>query len=86
MALDRDKLERQSGGLQQKFSYQTTDTIATVDTDGYFNSVTSQLRQFDTIEVVSETGGTPKFDTLFVSSATGATTVTTGGLEGLAAD
>lgn len=85
MALDRTKLEKLAGGLRQLFAYQTADAIATVTGSGYFNLVTDQLRQFDVIQVVSETGGTPKIDLVFVTSATGAATVTTSSTEGVTA-
>lgn len=85
MALDRTKLEKLAGGLRQRFAYSTADAIGTVTGSGYFNDVTNQLRQYDVIEVVSETGGTPKIDLVFVTSATGAATVTTSGTEGITA-
>lgn len=85
MALDATKFEKTSGGRCQLFAYDTTDAIATVTGSGYFNTMTTSLRQFDRISVVGLTGGTPTLDWIFVTSATGATTVTTSALEGVTA-
>ena len=62
-------------GDTTKWLYKTADAIATVIASGYFNNHTNELRQYDTIEVVSTTG--PTVDLITVSSATGAATVTT---------
>ena len=70
-------------GLSRIFTYQTPDTIATTITSGYFNNKFAELKQFDIIIVISETGGTAKIDVIFISSTTGATTVTTSAVEGI---
>lgn len=85
MALNAANLFKVAGAAPGLWMYQTTDTIATVNGSGYFNTVTDNLKQFDVIIVVSETGGTPKIDNSFVTSATGATTVTTSSTEGVTA-
>ncbi len=40
------------------YTYQTADTIATVNTEGYFNDLSDTLAVGDLIYVVSSTGGT----------------------------
>ncbi len=83
MAYDDTKMQAAAGaGLSRIFTYQTADTIATVIASGYFNAKFAELKQWDIILVVSETGGTPKVDTVIVTSATGAATVTTSATEG----
>lgn len=86
MALDATKLNRAFAGASPGLlTYQTPDTGATVAASGYFNAVTNQLRQWDVIIGVCETGGTPKIETFVVTSATGAATVTTTTTEATAA-
>jgi len=85
MALDLTALDRVAGATRGLFMYRTADTIATVNTSGYFNNATAMLRQFDVILVTSDTGGTAKIDVLTVTSATDATTVTTTATEGVTA-
>lgn len=85
MALDATKMERLAGGGNGMWRYTTADTIATVTGSGYFNAFTNNLRQWDTIVVVSETGGTAKVDMVAVTSASGAATVTTTATEGVTA-
>ena len=78
MALDTTNLKKVAGaGDQNLFIYKSTDAPATIAGSGYFDSVTSNLKQFDIILAVGTTGGTATGDLLFVTSATGATTVTT---------
>lgn len=74
---DADLIMVFGGAAQQRHMYKTADAIATVVASGYFNNGTTRLRQFDVIDVVSSTGGTPAVDVLTVTSATGAATVTT---------
>lgn len=85
MALTASTLFKVAGANPGLHIYKTADTIATVTASGYFNNVTDNLRQYDVIIVVSETGGTPKIDNIFVTSADGATTVTTSATEGVTA-
>ena len=49
-----------------------SDNLATIKGSGYFNSVTSTLRQYDVIEIT----GTDGFSMVHVDSASGAGTVT----------
>lgn len=83
MALTASTLYKVAGANPGLWLYQSADAIATVTGSGYFNDVTNNLKQFDVIIVVSETGGTPKIDNIFVTSATGAATVTTSSTEGV---
>ena len=46
------------GNAPSLYSYQTADTIATVNTEGYFNDLSDTLAVGDLIYVVSSTGGT----------------------------
>ena len=46
------------GNAPSLYSYQTADTIATVNTEGYFNALSDTLAVGDLIYVVSSTGGT----------------------------
>jgi len=78
MALDASNLKKISGsGDMNLFQYKSTDAISTVVGSGYFNDVTNDLKQFDSIIVVASTGGTATVDLIIVKSATGAATVTT---------
>lgn len=61
MALDRNQLRLTSqDGVTgpNTWIYDTTDTLATVNTSGYFNDASDILTVNDLITVVSETGGT----------------------------
>jgi hypothetical protein len=77
MALIAADLVKVAGGARQVWHYTSADAVGTVAGSGYFNDVTANLRQWDTILVVGATGGTPTVDVLVVTSATGAATVTT---------
>ena len=86
MALDATKLNRAFGGATPGLlTYQSADTGATISASGYFNAVTTTLRQFDVIVGVTETTGTAKIETFVVTSASGAATVTTTTTEATAA-
>tara|TARA_R100000544_G_C2210269_1_gene51524 strand:+ start:415 stop:663 length:249 start_codon:yes stop_codon:yes gene_type:complete len=77
MALNATNLKKVAGGGDQNiFIYKSTDAPAAIAGSGYFNSVTSNLKQFDIILAVGTTGGTVTGDLIFVTSATGAATVT----------
>ena len=69
--------QSKKGTAPQIFTFITTDTVATLNTSGYFNDVTANLKQYDMILVAGTTGGTVTFDLLGVTSASGAATVTT---------
>ena len=77
MALTPSKLQKIAGGSKQVFTYETADAIGTVKGSGYFNAVTTNLKQYDIITTVSSVGGTPAVTDVLVTSATGAATVTT---------
>jgi uncharacterized phosphosugar-binding protein len=85
MALDATKLFRVAGADPSLWIYKTADAVATVTASGYFNALTTQLKQHDVIIVVGSTGGTATVDVTCVTSATGAATVTTTALEGVTA-
>jgi DNA-binding MurR/RpiR family transcriptional regulator len=85
MALTSSTLWKATGGTTSLHIYRSADTIATVTGSGYFNGVTNNLKQWDVVICVSETGGTPKVDVVTVTSATGAATVTTTAVEGVTA-
>lgn len=51
--------------------YTTTDTAATVDTTGYFNTAADMLRVGDVIMANVDTGGTPGAGLFRVASNTG---------------
>jgi hypothetical protein len=77
MALVATDLVKVAGGARQVWHYTSADAPGTIAGSGYFNDVTSNLRQWDTILTVGTTGGTVTVDLLVVTSATGAATVTT---------
>lgn len=77
MALIAADLVKVAGGARQVWHYTSADAIATIIGSGYFNGVTDNLRQWDTIIAVGSTGGAATVDVLVVTSATGAATVTT---------
>jgi D-arabinose 5-phosphate isomerase GutQ len=59
--------------------YSTEDTVATVNTSGYFNDATAMLRLNDVILCISSTGGTPVVSQLYVNSnSSGVVDVTDG--------
>lgn len=51
--------QMKAGNAPQIFSYQTTDSAATVDTSGYFNAVASILKPGDVIFRTTFSGGNP---------------------------
>ena len=67
-------------------SYTTTDTIATVNTAGYFNSLADILNVNDVIIVASSTGGTPVLTIAYVNSNDGSTVDVVDGLTITATD
>ena len=63
MAFDRKQWnpiggQSKKGTAPQMFSYTTTDTVATVNTAGYFNSVSQEVAGGDFVCVNASTGGT----------------------------
>lgn len=53
------------------YAYKTTDSIATVNTEGYFNSLASILEVGDLIYCVTSTGSTAVATLVYVLSNTG---------------
>jgi hypothetical protein len=61
------------------YGYSTADTIATVNTSGYFNDLSDTLAVGDVILVRSSTGGTQALSWVYVASnASGVVDVTDG--------
>jgi hypothetical protein len=56
------------GTAPRLHKYRTTDTVAVVDTVGYFNNISNLLRIHDVIFVASSTGGTPAYSFLVVNA------------------
>ena len=72
MALTATALKLVAGGGDSNlFMYQSADAVSTIAGSGYFNSVTSNLKQFDIIIAVGSTGGTRTVDMLVVQTNTG---------------
>jgi hypothetical protein len=68
-----------AGNSPSVYSYATTDTIADVNTAGYFNTMSDTLSVGDMIIVRSSTGGTQVMSLVFVASnASGVVDVTDG--------
>lgn len=51
--------------------YSTADTIATVNTVGYFNDAAGMIKKNDYMIIVSSTGGTPVVSHAYCNSNTG---------------
>jgi hypothetical protein len=77
MALVASDLVKVAGAARQIWHYASADAVGTIAGSGYFNDVSTNLRQNDIILVVGSTGGSATVDALVVTSATGAATVTT---------
>ena len=61
------------------YGYSTADTIATVNTEGYFNDLSDTLAVGDTILVRSSTGGTQVLSWVYVlTNASGVVDITDG--------
>lgn len=68
-----------AGNAPSVYSYSTADTIADVNTSGYFNTLSDTLSVGDMIIVRSSTGGTQVMSLVFVASnAAGVVDVTDG--------
>jgi hypothetical protein len=60
-------------------TYKSTDTAATMNTSGYFNTVANDVRVGDLIYVYADTGGTPQGYFLAINSnSSGVVDVTDG--------
>jgi hypothetical protein len=68
-----------AGNSPSLYAYATTDTIADVNTTGYFNSLANILSVGDVIIARTSTGGTQALTLVFVASnASGVVDVTDG--------
>ena len=63
--------QSKKGSAPQVFAYTTADTIATVNTEGYFNDVAQQVSVGDMIFCNTSTGGTLVATLVYVLSNTG---------------
>ena len=72
--------QSKKGTAPQLFTYTTTDAVADVNTEGYFNTVNAQLAVGDVIISVTSTGGTlaSSIHTVASVSAAGVVDVTDG--------
>ena len=61
------------GSGQRLWYYSTADTIATVNTAGYFNSAANMLNLNDVIMTVTSTGATPVVGHTYVNGNNGST-------------
>lgn len=74
MAFDSANLTRLAGASGVSlWHYTTTDTVATVNTAGYFNSVANMVKVNDVIIAVTSSGGTPAVSHIYVNSNDGST-------------
>lgn len=74
MAFSASGLTRLAGASGVSlWHYATTDTIADVNTAGYFNSAANMLAINDVIIAVTETGGTPVVSHTYVNANSGGT-------------
>lgn len=72
MAFTASSLNRLAGASGMSlWHYSTTDTIADVNTAGYFNSAANMLAVNDVIIAVTETGGTPVVSHTYVNANSG---------------
>ena len=60
-----------SGNAPSIYAYSTTDTIATVNTQGYFDALAATLKVGDLIYCVTSTGSTAVATLVYVLSNTG---------------
>ena len=81
MAYDAANLTRLGGGSGVSlWHYSTTDTVATVNTAGYFNASSNMLGLNDVIITLSSTGGTPVLSHLYVNANSGGAVDVTDGV------
>lgn len=67
------------GNAPSMYAYKTADTIATVNTSGYFNDLSSLLEVGDIIHCVTSTGSTAVVTLVYVvSNSSGVVDVTDG--------
>lgn len=76
MALTRANFYTLVNGAAQHHTYRSADTAAACVAADYFNEITNDLKQYDVINIISDTGTTPALTAVIVTSATGAASVT----------
>ena len=87
MAYSAANLTRIGGGSGVNlWHYTTTDTIATVNTAGYFNDAIGMIRSLDPIIVASSTGGTPVMSIVYAKDVSASAIDVTDGLTVTATD
>lgn len=75
-----------SGSGVNLWHYTTTDTIATVNTAGYFNDAIGMIRSLDVIIAVTSTGGTPVISLVYAKDVSSSAIDVTDGLTVTATD
>jgi len=75
-----------SGSGVNLWHYTTTDTIATVNTAGYFNDAIGMIRSLDVIIAVTSTGGTPVVSLVYAKDVSSSAIDVTDGLTVTATD
>lgn len=87
MAYAASGLTRLSGGSGVNlWHYTTTDTIATVNSAGYFNDAIGMIRSLDVIIAVTSTGGTPVVTLVYAKDVSSSAIDVTDGLTVTATD
>ena len=87
MAYDSSALTRLAGGSGLTlWHYSTTDTIATVNTAGYFSDSANMFSTNDVIIAVTSTGGTPVVTLTYANSVTASAVDVVDGLTVTATD
>ena len=87
MAYDKDSLTRLAGGSGHTlWHYTTTDTIATVNTAGYFSDSANMCNTNDVIIAVTSSGGTPVVSLTYANSVTASAVDVVDGLTVTATD
>tara|TARA_Y100000004_G_scaffold138997_2_gene157755 strand:- start:1754 stop:2023 length:270 start_codon:yes stop_codon:yes gene_type:complete len=87
MAYSASGLTRIGGGSGVNlWHYTTTDTIATVNTAGYFNDAIGMIRSLDPIFAVTSTGGTPVMSIVYAKDVSASAIDVTDGLTVTATD
>ena len=87
MAYDKSNLTRLAGGTGVSlWHYTTTDTIATVNTAGYFSDSAGMFNGNDVVVAVTSTGGTPVVTITYANSVTASAVDVVDGLTVTATD
>jgi len=87
MAYSAANLTRLGGGSGVNlWHYTTADTIATVNTAGYFNDAIGMIRSLDVIIAVTSTGGTPVVSLVYAKDVSSSAIDVTDGLTVTATD